>query len=552
MNTFSHQNKPTTNNKNIMVFNSLKTEITNPLRNISYKGKEEDFITDPHTSPMYCQLLSLYQEGIAFYHNTPFIRKTGYMDASLLSRNLRELTYNVGKRALFRKRKTIDPAFKCIDFSMLIKGETGFITGNPDVDTEFWKMASTMLTIEIDGEIKIFPRIGVFNEIQKLERKLHIKRAYKLSFTQKPSGYILAEGILNYGDWLTLRGLGINVKVNNPYIDLSNGDLYWDGGNISSNTTCKILSTKLKAKINPKDIKYLYGECEYELVADPERNLTFMVITNPKGRVITAYHYQECIKGLDLYIEMDFSSKFETFYKNAEILPTREKDMTDINGNIGKHLEGKEIPEIKRIPFQFTGKTNKIIMNGSKNLKHKLIKQILTPLDKNGLCPTLLASHNKPAQFNMLSTGHRPNPGVLEIWETKVPKFKNKLTIFEKISQSNYLIIRKYEGYNPKFTKYLEFFQGRKISNSGMVDIITAIQKMKSNQYVRLRAMTPREKFRLMGMKEKDIEKLLKSGLSARKLSRLAGNSVVVNVWEAIMKQILLHESRENNKRLAA
>lgn len=535
--------------KESFVSRNYPNQIKNLLRKISYAGKNESFIENPITIEMYLQLLSLYEVGVNFYKATPFIRKTGYMDSALLSKNLREITYRAARKALFRQRKTIDPAFKCIDFSLLINGESGFVTGNPEVDIEFWKMSSTMLTIEIEGKTKIFPRIGVFNEIQKLEKKLRIKGSHKLSFTQLPTGYILAEGNLSYGDWNSMRAIGKKVKEKCPYIELSSAELCWNGGGISSKVHNKVLNVPLRAKINPRDIKYIYGECTYQVIADPEHNLTFFMITNPRGRRITLYHYQQVIKDLDLYLEVDFTSKFESFYGNPSIIGIIDSETTQINGL----PEGNDfdIPEIQTVPLK--SKENVIISTEKRNnTKPRLIKQMVTPQDKNGCCPTLLASHNKPTQFNMLSTGHRPNPGVLEIWETKDSHFKHKLTVFEKIAQGNYLVRRKYEGYNPSYTKDLDFFQGRKISNSTMMEILKTIQEMKRNQYVKLRSLTPREKFRLMGMKEEDIKKLLKSGLSIRKLSRLAGDSVVVNVWMAIMTQILLQESQEKNARMAA
>ena len=50
------------------------------------------------------------------------------------------------------------------------------------------------------------------------------------------------------------------------------------------------------------------------------------------------------------------------------------------------------------------------------------------------------------------------------------------------------------------------------------------------------RLLTAREAFLLMGFSEEDFENVKKLGLSYRKMIKLAGNSIVVPVLEAIFK----------------
>ncbi len=56
----------------------------------------------------------------------------------------------------------------------------------------------------------------------------------------------------------------------------------------------------------------------------------------------------------------------------------------------------------------------------------------------------------------------------------------------------------------------------------------------------RIRKLTPRECFRLMGVQEPDIDKLLSSGISNSQLYKLAGNSIVVNTIAAIFRQLII------------
>lgn len=53
------------------------------------------------------------------------------------------------------------------------------------------------------------------------------------------------------------------------------------------------------------------------------------------------------------------------------------------------------------------------------------------------------------------------------------------------------------------------------------------------------RRLTPRECFRLMGVMDEDIDKLINSGLSDSQLYKLAGNSIVVDVLEGIFTNLI-------------
>lgn len=56
----------------------------------------------------------------------------------------------------------------------------------------------------------------------------------------------------------------------------------------------------------------------------------------------------------------------------------------------------------------------------------------------------------------------------------------------------------------------------------------------------RIRKLTPRECFRLMGVQEHDIDTLLNAGISNSQLYKLAGNSIVVNCLAAIFRQLFI------------
>ena len=56
--------------------------------------------------------------------------------------------------------------------------------------------------------------------------------------------------------------------------------------------------------------------------------------------------------------------------------------------------------------------------------------------------------------------------------------------------------------------------------------------------WVRLRKLTPRECFRLMGVSEADIDKIQSAGISDSQQYRLAGNSIVVQCMVALFRNL--------------
>ena len=56
----------------------------------------------------------------------------------------------------------------------------------------------------------------------------------------------------------------------------------------------------------------------------------------------------------------------------------------------------------------------------------------------------------------------------------------------------------------------------------------------------RIRKLTPRECFRLMGVSDADIDKIQASGISKSQQYKMAGNSIVVNCLAAIFRQLFI------------
>ena len=62
----------------------------------------------------------------------------------------------------------------------------------------------------------------------------------------------------------------------------------------------------------------------------------------------------------------------------------------------------------------------------------------------------------------------------------------------------------------------------------------------------RIRKLTPRECFRLMGVDDKDIDKIQDSGISNSAQYKLAGNSIVVDVLFHLFRKMFIETGPED------
>ena len=85
--------------------------------------------------------------------------------------------------------------------------------------------------------------------------------------------------------------------------------------------------------------------------------------------------------------------------------------------------------------------------------------------------------------------------------------------------------------------------QTLELNMDGMSNTLSTVQK---DNYVldlyRIRKLTPRECFRLMGFTDNDFDKT--KGISNTQLYKMAGNSIVVNVLEGIFRELFKAQSR--------
>jgi DNA (cytosine-5)-methyltransferase 1 len=73
----------------------------------------------------------------------------------------------------------------------------------------------------------------------------------------------------------------------------------------------------------------------------------------------------------------------------------------------------------------------------------------------------------------------------------------------------------------------------------GVSKTIATGDTMGTVQDFRIRKLTPKECWRLMGFDDEDFEKAKNAGISNSQLYKQAGNSIVVNVLEGILKNLI-------------
>lgn len=86
--------------------------------------------------------------------------------------------------------------------------------------------------------------------------------------------------------------------------------------------------------------------------------------------------------------------------------------------------------------------------------------------------------------------------------------------------------------------------------NDGVSNTLTSVQKdnLVVDKVYRIRKLTPRECFRLMGVSETDIDKIQQSGVSQSQQYKMAGNSIVVDCLFHIFRKMLTETQCESQQ----
>ena len=89
---------------------------------------------------------------------------------------------------------------------------------------------------------------------------------------------------------------------------------------------------------------------------------------------------------------------------------------------------------------------------------------------------------------------------------------------------------------------------GKQMANTLDTGCQQGVVEQENNVRYRIRKLTPRECFRLQGVDDADIDKLLNAGISNSQLYKCAGNSITVDVLYHIFRKAYIDTSNENQQ----
>ena len=161
----------------------------------------------------------------------------------------------------------------------------------------------------------------------------------------------------------------------------------------------------------------------------------------------------------------------------------------------------------------------------------KRYNQIRQVFDPDGISPTIMAGGGGGTETKIIAIkGRDEKPNKLICRGYK--KFTDKHGYIPEL-------------FNPYHSKEIGDIAPTQTTNCGVDTASASVLKAelhKTDDYLRIRKLTPTECWRLMGWKDEQINKIKASKISNTQMYKQAGNGIVINVLEAIFKQLFLSE----------
>lgn len=159
--------------------------------------------------------------------------------------------------------------------------------------------------------------------------------------------------------------------------------------------------------------------------------------------------------------------------------------------------------------------------------------------DNGKVSPTLTAGGEPPCLYEGMEPKVLEAAETLKIIANATRKQDCDVTINPDLSLRPYVKDKAKSGISELQTDYDESIGSTLISARP-----NSIYGLTTNY--RIRKLTPRECFRLMGVSEKDIDNIQKSGISKTQQYKMAGNSIVVDVLYYIFKKMFVDKPCED------
>lgn len=146
---------------------------------------------------------------------------------------------------------------------------------------------------------------------------------------------------------------------------------------------------------------------------------------------------------------------------------------------------------------------------------------------EDGICRTICTGH------------HASTPHLLKTMVSEPQAMTPKRTEFGKA------VRKAYENKEIKLSRHdMTTMEPR---TDGVSNTLTSVQKdnLVATPHYRIRRLTPRECFRLMGVDDADIDKIQSSGISNSQLYKCAGNSIVVDTLYHLFRKLFIDKGCE-------
>ena len=194
-----------------------------------------------------------------------------------------------------------------------------------------------------------------------------------------------------------------------------------------------------------------------------------------------------------------------------------------------------------------------------------------TIVDGNGISPTVMENHGTVTAViePQVLTPKRTEFGkaIRKQYEAhEVDMSRHDMTTMEprtdgitntltSVQKDNYLAIPEatakgyaeaYEGDNVNLAVPNSQTRRGRVGNQMANTLDTGCQQGVVTPNYRIRKLTPRECFRLMGVEDADIDKLLSAGISNSQLYKCAGNSIMVDTLYHIMRKMFIDTGCES------
>ena len=214
------------------------------------------------------------------------------------------------------------------------------------------------------------------------------------------------------------------------------------------------------------------------------------------------------------------------------ILEIEYMESTDIIINIGQYDSSQNSRVVSSEGISYA------VTNGHKDGMPKIIQEAINT-DADGNARTIVAQYGARGYSCLLRSGD--GFGIIGVMEEVEPKiaasrgrgdgWKQQLEINESGTSNAITSVAK-DNYVME--------QDLRMEGGCLVD--------KDGKRYRIRKLTPRECFRLMDVKDDDIDKIQQAGIAKTNQYKLAGNSIVVSPMYHIFRKLFVEKENENQQ----